>query len=903
MPSLRQFCARFASFFRRRRLEAEMAEEMRQHLERRIQEKTAAGLAPDEARHAALREFGGIAQVQEQCRDEHRFVWLEQFLQDLHYAGRQLRRTPGFAVVAVLTLATGIGASTALFTALDAILFRSLPARESDRLTYFVTGTLEQFSFPFYERMRQAATSFSALSVVQHQTTRNEFVVDGGGAESARVQSAAGNFFATLGVTAQLGRTFRPDDDRAGAAQPVVVLSDTFWRGRFGADAAVIGRRIELEGIPATIIGVMPAGFGGFEIGADPDLWAPLQLVTQVTGPVRHSLAEGVEWLVLFGRLGDGVSSRQAEAEVSAIFRRQLEDEVARNPNRPPAERERMLSRTLELRSGAAGYVAARSQFTQPLIVLTIAVGVVLAIACTNIAGLLLARGAARQREVAVRAALGAGRARIIRQLVTESVLLGMLGGALGLLIAQGGTRLLASYIAQSGPAVPLTPDLRVLGFAVIVSLLTGVLFGLVPALRLSRVNLAGGMDQGRTVAGTRSRLQPALVVAQVALSVLLLAGAGLFVRTLHNLRSVDLGFVPDNLIVFGLDSGRWRPDATQIMTLQQRLLAELETLPGVRGVSLGGFGMLSGNRYNATFAAEGYEPAPDEELRAAVLFAGPHFFATTGTRLIRGREFTLADTSIPAPHEPPRRANVTIIGEALAQRYFGNTDPIGRQITLTGRMTQPLEIVGVAKDTKYTRNLREAAPLEFYLPYFGGGMRTPTTFYVRCEHNVAAIGPDIRRVVTRVEPRLGVRDLRPMDEAIDRLLVRERIITELVGFFSAFALVLAALGIYGVLAYAVTQRTREIGVRMALGANLRDVVALVLRQGLGLAFAGCVIGVGAALGATRFATSLLYAVKPADPLTFASVTGLLAIVALVACWLPARRAGKVDPIIALRAE
>jgi predicted permease len=903
MNRFRQLRARFLGPFRRRRLEAEMVEEMRQHLARRTEEKIAAGVPPGEARHAALREFGGMAQVQEQCRDERRFAWLEEFRQDVPYAARQLRRAPGFTAVAVLTLAMGIGASTALFTALDAMLLRSLPVPEPGRLAYFVSGGTEQFSYPFLDRMRQAAGSFSHLAAVQYQATRHEIAVEGGSPESVAAQYATGNFFATLGVSPQLGRTYGPDEDRPGAAQPVVVLSHAYWQRRFGGEAAVVGQGIVFEGVPATIVGVMPAGFAGFELGVAPDLWAPLHLATQVTGPMRRSLEEGVEWLVLCGRLREGVAWPQAQAEVGAIFKRQIQAEVARNPNRPPAERERMLNRTLELRSGAAGYTAARSQFKQPLIVLAIAVGVVLAIACTNLAGLLLARGTARQREIAVRTALGAGRARIVRQLVTESVLLGGLGGALGLLVALGGTRLLASYIAQSGPAVPLAPDLRVLGFAVAASLVTGLLFGLVPALRLSRVDLAGGIKDRSHVAGARSRLQSLLVVAQVALSVLLLAGAGLFVRTLHNLRSVELGFKPDNLIVLRPDFGRWQPDAAQVAALQQRLLAELAAVPGVRSVSLGAFGMLSGNGYNVTFSAEGYDSAPDEELRAAVVFAGPGFFATTGVPLLRGREFTATDTSLPGPGEPPRPASVAILGEAMARRYFGDADPIGRRIALTGRLTQSFEIVGVAKDTKYTRNLRERMPQQFYAPFFDRGVRSPATFYLRAESGAAALGAGIRAVLARVEPRLGVRDLRSMDETVDRLLVRERIVTELVGFFSGFALLLAALGIYGVLAYAVAQRTREIGVRMALGASLRDVVALVLRQGLGLAFVGCVLGVGAVLGTTRFVGTLLFAVQPADPITLATVAGLLAVVAALACWLPARRAGRVDPIVALRAE
>jgi predicted permease len=367
------------------------------------------------------------------------------------------------------------------------------------------------------------------------------------------------------------------------------------------------------------------------------------------------------------------------------------------------------------------------------------------------------------------------------------------------------------------------------------------------------------------------------------------------------------LGFKPEHLVTFGLDSGRWRPEPAQQRALQQRLLAELETLPGVRSVALGGAGMLSGNGINLDFTVEGYVRAPDEEMRAATILAGPRFFETTGVPLLRGREFTPADEPAPTTTGASKPGTVVILGEAMARKYFGDADPIGRRITLTGRNAASLEIIGVARDTRYSRNLRDRVPLEFYLPYpapsGGGGFRMPATFYVRVEQSAAALAPVIRAMVTRLEPRLALRDFRSMDEAIDRLLVRERIIAQLVGFFSIFALLLASLGVYAVLAYNVAQRTREIGVRMALGASLGDVVRGVLRQGLGLTLAGCVLGMGAAFAATHFVASLLYGVAPADPATFAAVALLLGVVALGACWLPARRAAKVDPMVALRAE
>jgi predicted permease len=391
----------------------------------------------------------------------------------------------------------------------------------------------------------------------------------------------------------------------------------------------------------------------------------------------------------------------------------------------------------------------------------------------------------------------------------------------------------------------------------------------------------------------------------QVALSMLLLAAAGLFVRTLHNLRALDLGFVPENLLTLSLDPGRWRPDAAQRNVLMRRLLAELETLPGVRRVSVGGFGLLSGNGYNTHFTVDGYSPAPDEELRASVIFAGPQFFETLRVPLLRGRDFTGSDEPAPAPGGAPAAvAPVAILGEAMARKYFGDADPIGRHIKLPMRNAAPkTEIIGVAKDTKYSRNLRDQTPMELYVPFFGAGVGMQPTFYLRAERSAAALGADIQRLITRIEPRLALKDLRSMDAAIDRLLMRERIIAQIVGFFSVFALLLASLGVYGLLSYSVAQRTREIGVRMALGATLRDVMTLVLRQGVTLALLGCAFGIGAALAVTRFVAALLYGVTPTDPLTLIAVAGLLLAIAAAACWLPARRAAKVNPMTALRAE
>jgi predicted permease len=824
---------------------------------------------------------------------------------DLKFAFRQLPKNPGFTAVAVLTLALGIGANTAMFSAVNTVLLRPLPAHDPARLAYVSTPRSEDFSFPFYQRLRAAMTSFSAIEAVQYRVSRWGLADAGteGNGESVDTQGATGGYFATLGVPALVGRTFGPGDDKPGAAEPVVVISHSLWQRRFGGDPNIVGRALRLDTLPVTVIGVMPPGFVGFQADVNPEVWWPLQLGTQFGRSDLGLMKEGVSWLVLFGRLREGMTLEQARAEAKTFYRVELEAQVSGNPSRPAAERERILAQTIDLRPGAAGFVGARSEFRQPLTVLMIAVGVVLLIASANLAGLLLARGAARQREFAVRAALGAGRGRMLRLLVTESVLLALSGGALGTVFALWGTGFLTRFVAQTNVPVVISPDGRVLLFTIGVSLLTGVSFGIVPPWRLSRLDLVSTVkgQSGGTTAGSGSRLQRSLVVTQVALSVLLLAGAGLFARTLNKLQTVEFGFARENLLSVAVDTGRWRPTPTEQAALLRKVLGELSTLPGVRTASIAGAGLLTGNGMTMDFTPEGYVAAPDEEVAARVVLAGPEFFTTMGVSILQGRAFLPTDEPPPSADgtlPPPRAA---IIGERLARKYFPGSDPAGRRLMLDGRVR--VEIVGVARDTRYTHDLRAAVPVQFYVPFFGSDLRMPPTFYMRTEHSAAASEADLRRALARVDSRLSLSSVRSMDETIDRLLVRERIIAHLTGFFSAFALLLACLGIYGLLAFRVAKRTREIGVRVALGATLRDIVTQVLRQGLALVVVGGVLGLGVTFLVTRYLATQLYGVTPADPVTLVMVMAMLVAVALLASWFPARRAAKVDPMVALRTE
>jgi predicted permease len=883
-----------------------MAEEMRAHLELQAAENQQRGMSADEARYAARRAFGGVEQIKERARDERGWRWVEQTAQDLHYALRQLRKSPAFALVAILTLAIGIGANTAMFTLMNSMLLRRLPVPQPEELVVARKNPGDaSFSYRSYERFRVGLTSLAGLAVAQNHTTRRWIVApDFGGTEPEPVaaQVVSGNFFSVLGVPAVLGRALTSDDDRPEATGGAVVLSDAFWRRRFGADPAVLGKTLRLDAGLLTIVGVMPAGFNGFNPGVQPDLWWPIQLYARVdrdaAGKTSVLAGEGWEWLVLIGRLAPGATRESARAELGAAYRRELDlfavDRLAKWTEK---QRNDHFAHTLELDGAANGYASVRQRFSQPIIILMIVVGVVLLIACANIAGLLLARGAARQREFAVRTALGAGRGRLIRQLVTESVLLALLGGAGGILLAQWGTAFLGSYLPRPIANFDLAPDARVLLFTTAASVLTGFFFGLLPAWRGSHVDPSAAMKAQSAQAGVRSRLNATLVVAQLALSVALLAGAGLFVRTLRNLRAADFGFQPTHVALFSLESST-SYDNNQRVAVHRRLLDALLAAPGVRSATMASAGLMSGESFGSRFGIEGYTPAPDEEMRGQIVVVGPGFFETLGIPLLRGREFTAAEASGAADES----ARKVVISEKLARRFFGDADPIGRLLR-HGLSTGPVfEIIGVAKDTKY-RTVREQTPLEYYLPYGPGGRGFTMNFYVRTRDDPAVLAANARALVRQIDPQLGVRELRTLDAVVDDALVQERVVAQLGGFFSVFALTLASLGLYGVLSYGVAQRTREIGVRMALGARAVDVLALVVGQGLKLALIGTVLGVGLALATTRLAEKLFFGVTSGDPVTFAGVAVVLLAVATLAAWLPARRAAKVDPMVALRCE
>jgi predicted permease len=848
--------------------------------------------------------------------------WEDEMIQDLRYGVRMMLKYKGFTMVTLLTLALGIGANTAIFTVMNALLLRPLPVKAPDELVLLASAnrdgapvetspsariealshTIYIFSHPLYEQLRGGASSLSGLFGVT-DVSKRRMQADGTEAEFIRAQGVTGSFFAALGAPAALGRTFTVEDDRAGNPQSVAVISHGFWQRRFGADPAVIGKTITFEDRAVTIVGVTPPGFFGVQPGEHPDLWAPAQQILS-----ERALKDNSIWpLRLMGRLAAGGDRAQAQAELELIYQRHLDEDMAKAATWSETERRLIFDRKLVVEPGAAGYTELRRQFRRPLWLLMAAVGLALLIACANVASLLLARAAARRHEFTMRSALGAGRLRLVRQLLTESLLLAMLGGASGLLISQWLTQALLVFLRLEADPVSfsVTPDARVLLFTLAASLLTGLLFGLTPALRASGIDLASSLKgAGGNVAGdaSRQRLNHALVVAQVALSLTLLAGAALFVRTLGKLKTTEnAGFSRENVVVFNLDFTQQFDDKRRT-ALYKELLARLETLPGVSVAGMSADFLLRPLFSRDGIVAEGYTARPGEDLSCHLHRVSERYFETMGFSLVSGRGFGPHDNR-PAGAASLGALEPVVINQAMARRFFGDANPIGRRF---GYQSQPdklrFEIVGVVKDVRYV-SLRESPPPAYYKLAFHAPDGWGMTFAMRTMSDASALTATLGRVAREVDPAIRARDARSLDDVVNASLRQERVLAQLGVVISLFALALACLGLYGVLSFAVAQRTREIGVRMALGAQRKDVLAFVVGQGFKLALLGLALGLVAAWAMTRFIANLLYGVTATDPLVFIGVSLLLLFVAMLASWFPARRATEIDPITVLRHE
>jgi predicted permease len=885
MPLLSRLFSLWCNLFHKARKEEELTEEIDAYLEILIEQKIEEGLALEEARRAALIELGGRQQVKEKVWEVSVGNQLVTFWQDLRYGLRMLGRNPGLTAVAVLSLALGIGANTAIFSLLDAVLLRMLPVKNPKQLVILerdgapVDKGSRHLSSNFYERLRGQIGLLDGFCTFW----RNDFqVVVDGQAESFKGDLVSGSFFSVLGVNALLGRTIAEEDNHVPGGQPVVVISYNFWRRRFASDPEILGRRIVLNGQPHTIIGVTPPNFFGVSVGQAPPLWKPIG---------KDQVGE------VMARLRPEVSEQQASTVLTGLLQQSLA--VEDNSGMSLAYRQSVPWQRVVLIPASQGISSLRAQFSEPLRILMAVVGLVLLIACANVANLLLARATARRKEIAVRLALGAGRLRLIRQLLTESILLALSGGVLGLVFAWWGSRFLLALVGSGRNPVflNLTPDARMLAFTAAASLLAGILFGLAPAWRATRVDLTPALKDNARISrgGARLGLGKMLVVMQVALSLLLLIGAGLFVRSLEKLKSIDAGFNRENVLLISTDPQMigYQEGARQIVDLYQRMLERIKAIPGVRSVSLSGEGLLSG--IGATSGGRLHvRRQPSRNVISEMSAVGPEYFETVGMTILRGRGFTAQD------HE--KEPHVAVVNETFARHYFGGDNELGHRISFAPGESE-VEIVGVVKDAKYD-NLREPPTPIYYVPY----VQNPhfwrgTTFHIRTAADPTRIIAAVRQAVREIDANLPLFNIKTLATQIDETIVQERLIGTVSSFFGLLSLLLAAIGLYGVLAYAVNQRTHEIGIRMALGAQRGEVLLMVLRQGMKLVLIGVVLGLAASFAATRLVASYLFGITATDPVTFIGVPILLLMVAFLACFVPARRATRVDPLVALRYE
>jgi predicted permease len=881
---LREPLRSIRSLLRRRQEEQQLSEELQFHLERQIEQNLAAGMPPEEARYAALRLFGGVQQIKEECRDMRRVNYLGNFIQDLRFGFRQLTKNPGFTAVVVLSLALGVGANVTIFTFVSALLFRPPAVKDSGRLLEVWqrntnSSGVEGFtplSYPGYSYYHDHTQTFEGLLAFDGEMRPVTWSQSGEGG-LIQGQLVSGNFFSILGINPLIGRTFLPEEDRVPSSNPVVVLSHSFWKQRLGADGNVPGKAFALNGKDFTVVGVAPAGFTGIIVGNIPDFWAPLSAAQDFTHDPNFLSNWNSFWLFAIGRLKPGLNAAQAGAEMALLSRRLQQDhhegykdlEAATFPvNLVP--------------SPFRGYVAA---FTGLLMAV---VGLVLLIACANAANLLLAKGIARQREIAVRSALGASRGRLIRQTLTESLLLSLMGGAAGIVLALLAVPALLNLKPPSLPMRIEAPmDWRVLAFTLLLALVTGVLFGIAPALRSSKLALVSGLKDELSIAGVRgSRLRNLLVIGQVCICLVLLIGAGLCVRSLLNARSIDPGFDVRHTLIAEVDPGSLGYSEARGKAFYRAMLDRLEALPGVRSASFAAYLPLTTAMNTQGFVIGQHKTSLE------TVYVGPAFCRTMDMLTLRGRDFVASDSAVsPKP---------VIVNEAMARRFWPGQDPIGKSLGFADEGSHNgLVIVGMVKTGKY-RTLSEAPQPVIYLPT---DYQPRATLVVRTDGDPRGLLASLRREAQALDPMVVPVDLETMSEYMTLPLFPVRTAGLLLGAFGALALVLAVAGLYGLISYSVSQRTHEIGVRMALGAERIHVLKSVVGMGMRLTLIGVACGLAGAFAVTRVLSSLLYGIRPTDPLTFIGAPFILTVVALTASYVPARRATEVDPMAALRYE
>jgi predicted permease len=895
---------------RRQRLEDDLDRELRYHLDRRVQDMVQAGLTEDEARRRAAIELGGVEQVQEDVRETWFWRWLDDALRDVRYAARSLRRSPGFTATAVLSLAIGIGASAAIFSLVDQVLFRLLPVKEPERLVLIDWkgatladgwGSGNLMSYPLCRDLMQQDRFFDGV-FCRHPTTVNLASGDGRKAEPVGAEIVSGSYFPVLGVVPALGRLLDQSDDGQPGAHPVVVLSHGYWQTALGGARDVVGRKVLVNGFPMTVVGVASARFRGVDIGEVPAVWIPAAMKKQATPEWDRLLDRRTRWMHVFGRLRPGVTADQGQAGLQPWFRTMLDEDTRREgfPKATADQRAQFLASTITVTPASQGRSDFRQRMDRPLAVLMAGTLLLLLLASLNVASLFLARAAARGREIRTRIALGASRARLATLLLADSMLIALFGGALGFVIAPAVSRTLLSFLPRGAAGVDLSArmDGRVFAFALLVSTMTGVLCGLAPAWQAGRVSLIASLkERSLGGAGVGVRARKALVVGQIAFTLILLVGAGLFVQTLARLRAQGPGFETARLASFGLNPQRVGYTDAESSRTVRRVLDEMRALPEVESGGVAGISLLMGGSWNGYCTVESDRRfVTDRPVHINAI--SPGFFGALGTRVVAGRDFDERDAR--PPGEVGERS--VIVNESFARRYFPGARPVGRRMGIGQRpdTKADLEIVGVVPDFSY-RNLREQTEQAF-VPLFEGRSREGW-FYLRARGTAEAALRSARAAVARIDPTLPLLEPRTLDDQVARSLTTERMLATLSGGFAAIALVLSVVGLYGVMAFVVTSRTQEIGVRMALGATRARAVWLVVADAVAMIGAGTAIALPCVWAVGRLVEAQLFGVRPIDPATIAGASTLLALVALAAAMLPAWRAASVSPTEALRFE
>jgi predicted permease len=917
----------FRILFNKQHISQEVDDELAFHLEMRIQRLIAAGYPPDAARREALRQFGDVASVrdsmvtmdQQRERAMRRANMMSEMQQDLVYALRTLRRNKGFTAIIVAALAIGIGANTSIFTLIDAVLMRRLPVVNPEQLVIigdpsrtnsFSQGSprVDLISVPLYHDLRDQNQLFSGM-IASGRAPRLDARIDGaasGEPEHPRGRMVSGNYFDVLGVKPMLGRVFDASTDKEVGSTPAVVISNGYWVRRFKSDPSVVGKTILINGVKLAIIGVAPVEFTGEIVGASPDMWLPITVHDVIRPNQKVFTDRNSGWLVAVGRLKPGATLQQAQKQVPELLVRNIVANT--DPQTARGFQKNNNTRKYYVVDGSRGLSRVRSTFQAPLVTLMVGVALLLCIICANVANLLLARAIARGREMGVRLALGAGRSRLVRQLMTESLLLALLSAGVGLLIAWWGSRALITLAADGG-TIPLDlgMDLPVLAFTLVVSVLAVALFGLAPALRASRVDLASTMRaNAHSVAGSalgnrgqRAPLGKMLIAAQVALSVVLLVGAGMLVRSLRNLQNVDVGLDRDHIVMLDIDINTRGLSGASLATAVRSVRSAVAAIPGVSAVTYSENGIFSGTESMTSFQLPGFEMKSPNDSLAAYDQVGPEYVKSIGGRIVAGRDMMLTDED--------RLPRTALVNESFAKFYFPGKSAVGQFLRFSD--TVAVEIVGVVADTR-DHDLTSDVQKRFYMPYlhandslnFGVSPGT-LNFAIRTKGDPAALVQTIRKTVASVDPTLVIDDINPLSTMMATSIRQQRLVAKLASAFGTLALILAAIGLYGVMTYAITRRTGEIGLRVALGAEPGDVVRMVLVDALKLVAIGVIIGLPLAMTSVRALKTQLHDVATADPVSISVAIGVLATSAVIAVLLPALRASRVSPIVALRAD